>query len=41
MQLTALSVWEVASHVVNLAVAYALAVPIGWDREQEERSAGL
>ena len=41
MTITALSVWEVASHVVNLAVAYALAVPIGWDREQEERSAGI
>lgn len=41
MQLTALSVWEVASHVVNLAAAYALALPIGWDREQEERSAGI
>ena len=41
MQFTALNVWEVASHVVNLAVAYALALPIGWDREQEERSAGI
>lgn len=41
MKFTALSVWEVGSHVVDLAVAYALAVPIGWDREQEERSAGI
>ena len=28
-------------HVVALATAYLLAVPIGWNREQEERSAGL
>ena len=41
MNLTALSLWEVASHVIDLAVAYALAAPIGWDREQEARSAGI
>jgi hypothetical protein len=28
-------------HLVALAVAYLLAVPIGWNREREERSAGL
>lgn len=28
-------------HLIALAVAYALAVPIGWNREREERSAGL
>ena len=28
-------------HVIALLVAYALAVPIGWNREREERSAGL
>jgi putative Mg2+ transporter-C (MgtC) family protein len=28
-------------HFVALVVAYLLAVPIGWNREQEERSAGL
>ena len=28
-------------HLVALLVAYALAVPIGWNREREERSAGL
>ena len=28
-------------HLVALAVAYALALPIGWNREKEERSAGL
>jgi putative Mg2+ transporter-C (MgtC) family protein len=28
-------------HLVALAIAYVLAVPIGWNREREERSAGL
>jgi len=28
-------------HLIALAIAYALALPIGWDREHEERSAGL
>lgn len=28
-------------HLIALASAYVLALPIGWDREQEERSAGL
>ena len=28
-------------HLIALAVAYILAFPIGWNREQEERSAGL
>lgn len=28
-------------HFVALAIAYLLALPIGWNREQEERSAGL
>lgn len=28
-------------HLIALGVAYALAVPIGWNREKEERSAGL
>lgn len=36
-----MNVWEVLSHVVNLVVAYALALPIGWNREREERSAGI
>ena len=34
--------WEMAwAHLVALAVAYVLALPIGWNREREERSAGL
>ncbi|MBZ9650022.1 MgtC/SapB family protein [Sphingobium sp. 3R8] len=28
-------------HITALAVAYLLAIPIGWNREREERSAGL
>jgi putative Mg2+ transporter-C (MgtC) family protein len=28
-------------HLVALGVAYGLALPIGWNREREERSAGL
>ncbi len=28
-------------HFIALAAAYALALPIGWDREKEARSAGL
>ena len=41
MRLESLNWWEVASHLVDLAIAYALALPIGWDREREERSAGI
>jgi putative Mg2+ transporter-C (MgtC) family protein len=32
---------HVVPHVVALFIAYALAFPIGWDRERESRSAGL
>jgi putative Mg2+ transporter-C (MgtC) family protein len=32
---------EALSHLIHLAVAYVLAFPIGWNREREERSAGL
>jgi putative Mg2+ transporter-C (MgtC) family protein len=32
---------EMASHVFNLALAFALALPVGWDRERDERSAGI
>lgn len=33
--------FNVLPHIVALAVAYLLALPIGWNREKEERSAGL
>lgn len=32
---------ETGQHLVQLAIAFALALPIAWDREQRERSAGL
>jgi putative Mg2+ transporter-C (MgtC) family protein len=32
---------DALSHLIHLAVAYVLALPIGWNREREERSAGL
>lgn len=32
---------EMAWHLVQLAVAFLLALPIAWDREHKERSAGL
>lgn len=31
---------QAIEHVIILAAAYALAFPIGWDREKEARSAG-
>jgi putative Mg2+ transporter-C (MgtC) family protein len=39
--LAASQTFNVVSHAVALAVAYMLALPIGWDRESEERSAGI
>lgn len=33
--------FNIVPHLVALVAAYALAFPIGWNREQEERSAGL
>jgi putative Mg2+ transporter-C (MgtC) family protein len=32
---------QVLSHFVSIAIAYMLALPIGWDRELAVRSAGL
>ncbi|KAA2237285.1 MgtC/SapB family protein [Salinarimonas soli] len=32
---------RIVPHAAALALAYLLAFPIGWDREREERSAGL
>jgi len=32
---------RVIPHLTALGIAYVLALPIGWDREKEERSAGL
>jgi putative Mg2+ transporter-C (MgtC) family protein len=33
--------FQIGVHFVTLAAAFALAVPIGWDREKRARSAGL
>ena len=33
--------FDVLPHLAALAIAYLLAMPIGWNREREERSAGL
>ena len=33
--------FSILPHLLALAAAYLLALPIGWDREVEERSAGL
>ena len=33
--------FNVLPHAVALLAAYALALPLGWNREKEERSAGL
>jgi putative Mg2+ transporter-C (MgtC) family protein len=35
------NLFDVGPHLVALAAAYLLALPIGWNREKEERSAGL
>ncbi len=36
-----MNAWEVLSHFINLAISFGLALPIGWDRERAERSAGI
>ena len=33
--------FNILPHLSALAIAYAMAFPIGWNREKEERSAGL
>lgn len=33
--------FNILPHLIALAIAYILAFPIGWNREREERSAGL
>ncbi len=41
MPLLAGSLSEALWHLLSLLIAYVLALPIGWDREKEERSAGI
>ena len=33
--------FDIVPHVAALIAAYLLALPVGWNREKEERSAGL
>lgn len=33
--------WEAITHMLSLGAAYLLALPVGWDREHDERSAGI
>ena len=33
--------FDIGPHLVAIAIAYLLALPIGWNREKAERSAGL
>lgn len=33
--------FDILPHIAALLTAYLLAIPIGWNREREERSAGL
>ncbi len=33
--------FDIVPHAVALLIAYALALPLGWNREKEERNAGL
>src|SRR3546814_78960 len=33
--------WEITTHIISLAIAYALALPVGRDRENDARSAGI
>jgi putative Mg2+ transporter-C (MgtC) family protein len=40
-ELPPLSSFNIVPHVAALTFAYILALPIGWNREKEERSAGL
>ncbi len=35
------SSFDIVPHLIALTIAYLLALPVGWNREKEERSAGL
>lgn len=40
-EIPSLSTFNLMPHVVALTIAYLLALPIGWNREKEERSTGI
>jgi putative Mg2+ transporter-C (MgtC) family protein len=33
--------FDILPHLIALSIAFSLALPIGWNREKEERSAGI
>ena len=41
IQLLGSNDFNILPHLMALGIAYILAIPIGWNREREERSAGL
>lgn len=41
MNFSDLDGFQIIPHIIALVIAYALALPIGWDREKSTRSAGL
>jgi putative Mg2+ transporter-C (MgtC) family protein len=41
MDVPFVEVWLIAKSLASIAVAFLLALPVGWEREQNERSAGL
>lgn len=41
MSFSDLDGFQIIPHMIALVAAYALALPIGWDREKSTRSAGL
>jgi putative Mg2+ transporter-C (MgtC) family protein len=41
MRARTLDRFQIGAHIIALAAAFALAAPIGWDREKKARSAGL
>src|SRR5687767_13962638 len=40
-ELEQLATFNLVPHLIAFAIAYILAIPIGWNREREERSAGI
>lgn len=41
MNLSFIDWWQIGSNLLSVGVAYLLALPVAWDREQNARSAGL
>ncbi|MGB8510923.1 MAG: MgtC/SapB family protein, partial [Pyrinomonadaceae bacterium] len=41
MKLPFIDWWQIGANLLSVGVAYLLALPVAWDREQNARSAGL